>query len=334
MTYRFALLGCGQIGPRHAVQMARLGELIAVCDVDRQKADVLALQYGCIAVYSLDALLKLTEKFDLVSICTPNYLHAPHSIACLKAGVHVICEKPMTISTADALLVLAAVKSSGKKFFVVKQNRYNPPVAMLKGLLDRNALGHVHSFQVNCFWNRTAGYYGSGWKGKKDLDGGILFTQFSHFIDLLIWFIGEPENAGTIKRNFLLGDKIEFEDTGASLIIMKSGAIGTIQFTITAFAKNMEGSITIFGEKGTVKIGGEYLNTLEHFEVKNEEKPAMPSGRGENDYGSYKGSMSNHDKVYENVIMALDNREHQLVEGEEAARTIKMIELLYRPEQF
>lgn len=332
MKYRFALVGCGQIGPRHAAQMARLGELVAVCDTDPQKADSLALKYGCLALYSLDALLELNEKIDLISICTPNYLHAEQSITCLNAGFHVICEKPMTISSADAAKVNEVVRATGKKFFVVKQNRYNPPVACVKELLDRQALGSVQFFQVNCFWNRTASYYDSDWKGKKALDGGILFTQFSHFIDLLIWFLGEAATARTSLNNWILGEKIEFEDTGGSLVRMKSFAFGTIQFTINSYAKNMEGSITLFGSKGTVKIGGQYLNTLEHFEVEGESKPVMNSDRGENDYGSYKGSMSNHDKVYENVLMALNNKEHNLVEGEEAAKTIRMIELLYADE--
>jgi len=329
MTYRFALVGCGQIGPRHATQMARMGQLVAVCDTDWQKADNLAVKYGCVAVYSLEALLKLELQIDLISICTPNYLHAEQSIACLNAGFHVICEKPMTISSADAAKVIEVVKATGKKFFVVKQNRYNPPVVFLKELLDRKALGRVQFFQVNCFWNRTASYYESDWKGKRDLDGGILFTQFSHFIDLLIWFLGEGATAATSTNNWMLGDKIEFEDTGISMLRMKSLAFGTIQFTINSYAKNMEGSITLFGSTGTVKIGGQYLNTLEHFEVEGVQNPGLTSLRGENDYGSYKGSMSNHDKVYEDVLKALDNQEHNLVEGEEAAKTVRMIELLY-----
>lgn len=329
MRYRFALVGCGQIGPRHAIQMARLGQLVAVCDTDPQKADHLAGIYGCLAVYSLQALLRLDERIDLISICSPNYLHAAQSITCLNAGFHVICEKPMTISSADTIKVMEAVRTTGKKFFVVKQNRYNPPVVFLKELLDRKALGRVQFFQVNCFWNRTASYYESDWKGKRDLDGGILFTQFSHFIDLLIWFLGEAATAATSTNNWMLGDKIEFEDTGIAMIRMKNLAFGTIQFTINSYAKNMEGSITLFGSKGTVKIGGQYLNTLEHFEVEGEQNPGLTSERGENDYGTYKGSMSNHDKVYENVLQALDNQEFNLVEGEEAAKTVRMIELLY-----
>jgi UDP-N-acetyl-2-amino-2-deoxyglucuronate dehydrogenase len=199
----------------------------------------------------------------------------------------------------------------------------------VKRLLDEQKLGRVHSFQVNCFWNRGRSYYNSTWKGSKALDGGTLFTQFSHFIDLLIWFLGEEQTVEMFSDNYLLGDVIEFEDTGSALIKMKNGAIGSLNFTITSYRKNMEGSITLFGEKGTVKIGGQYLNTLEYFEVDGETQPDLPRGNLANDYGSYQGSMSNHDKVYDQVIFALDNKAHDLVEGEEAAKTVRMIERLY-----
>lgn len=329
VNYRFAIVGCGQIGPRHAKHINAAGTLAAVCDTDREKADRLAATYGCLAFYSLDDLLAQPDLFDVVSICTPNFLHASQSIACLDAGFDVVCEKPMCISSADAAAIMEAINRSGRKFFVVKQNRYNPPVALVKKLLNDNSLGKIHSFQVNCFWNRGKEYYRDSWKGRKNLDGGILFTQFSHFVDLLIWYLGEEETAEMLSGNFRLGDSIEFEDTGTALLKMKNGAIGSLNFTITSYAKNMEGSITLFGAKGTVKIGGQYLNTLEYFEVQAQTQPDLPKGAQPNDYGNYQGSMSNHDKVYEQVVLALNNKAHALVEGEEAARTVHLIERLY-----
>jgi predicted dehydrogenase len=209
---------------------------------------------------------------------------------------------------------------------VVKQNRFNPPVVLVKKLLDENRLGRIHAFQVNCFWNRSRAYYNSPWKGKKDKDGGILFTQFSHFADLLIWFLGEAVSVKSMKSNFIMKDVLEMEDTGFALLRMKHGAIGSFNYTITSFEKNMEGSITLFGEKGTVKIGGQYLNTLEYFNVEGETLPRMDHARHANDYGFYLGSMSNHDIMYENVLNALNNTSHSIVEGSEALKCIHLIE--------
>lgn len=332
MKIRFALVGCGQIGPRHAHQMAKIGDLVAVCDVDKAKADLLAGQYDCIPFYSLEELLDASLPIDVVAICTPNYLHASQSIRCLNMGFHVICEKPMAISSKDGRLMLEASGAAARKLFVVKQNRYNPPVLAIKNMLNRELLGSIHGFQVNCFWNRTTAYYNSEWKGKKKLDGGILFTQFSHFVDLLYWFLGDVKTVKTITGRFLLNEVMELEDTGFSLLNMENGSIGSFNYTITSHDHNMEGSITLFGSKGTVKIGGQYLNTIDYFSVEHEELPVLDSNNLPNDYGYYQGSMSNHDKVYLDVIQALNNKTNAVVEGLEAIKTIEIIEKMYAAE--
>ena len=216
---------------------------------------------------------------------------------------------------------------TGKKLFVVKQNRYNPPIIFLKQLIDEEKLGKILSFQINCFWNRPEAYY-VDWKGKKDLDGGTLFTQFSHFIDLLYWMLGDVVNVKSISKNFC-HPSIEFEDSGVVLFEMKNNAIGTLNYTVNSFANNMEGSITVFGEKGTVKVGGQYLNELEYCNVKDIELPLLPKGNAANGYGFYQGSMSNHDKVYENLIEALQNPLHDFATAEEGLKTVEIIQKIY-----
>ena len=210
---------------------------------------------------------------------------------------------------------------------MVKQNRYNPPVAFLKDLIVKGKLGKIYSFQINCFWNRPAAYY-TDWKGRKELDGGTLFTQFSHFIDLLYWLLGDVAAVKTITRNFA-HPSIEFEDTGIVAFEMQSGAIGSLNYTVNSFEKNMEGSFTVFAENGTVKIGGQYLNELEYCNVAGVEKPDLPIGNPANGYGFYQGSMSNHDKVYENLIKALADDKHEFASAEDGLKTVEIIQKIY-----
>ncbi len=327
MKPHFAIIGCGRIGHRHAEQAAKYGSLAAVCDIIPEKANQLAAAYGAKAYYNIDKLLANEKELDVVSVCTPNGLHAIHSIKALEAGCNVLCEKPLCIAVEEGRQMLEVEKRAGKKLFVVKQNRYNPPVAFLKQLIADNKLGHIYSFQINCFWNRPAAYY-TDWKGTKQLDGGTLFTQFSHFIDLLYWLLGEVASVKTLAKNFA-HSTIEFEDTGAVLFEMKNGSIGTLNYTVNSFGKNMEGSFTVFAEKGTVKIGGQYLNELEFFNMHDVQHPSLPKGNPANGYGFYQGSMSNHDKVYENLLLALQNPAHEFAGAEEGLMTVKIIHTIY-----
>jgi len=327
--YKFAIIGCGQIAGRHAEQIQKHGQLVAVCDIIPGKADSFSQKFSSKTYYDIDDLLKAENGIDVVVVCTPNGLHADQSIRSLQADNHVLCEKPMAITTADARKMIDAEKQTGKKLFVVKQNRFNPPVVFLKKLIDENKLGKIFSFQLNCFWNRPPSYYQNTWRGTIGLDGGTLFTQFSHFIDLLYWLLGDVSSVNGIRNNFLHKKSIEFEDAGVAYLQMKNGSIGGINYSINSNSKNMEGSLTVFGEKGTVKIGGQYLNELEYFSVEGESFPQLPRGNPANQYGHYEGSMSNHHKVYEHLIKALDDPSYNFINSEETFKTIEIIERIY-----
>lgn len=333
METSFAIIGCGRIAQRHAEQIAKKGKLVAVCDIVESYAQELAHQYNARYYTSIETLLENETGVDVVSICTPNGLHAQHSIQSLQAHKHVLCEKPLSTSVVDAKKMMEAALQNDRHLYVVKQNRYNPPVMAVKQLLQDDKLGRICSFQINCFWNRPHHYYDNSWKGTKILDGGTLFTQFSHFIDLLYWMLGDVKNVKAITRNFE-HPTIEIEDTGVVLLEMLNGAIGTLNYTVNSYDKNMEGSFTIFGERGTVKIGGQYLNELEYQHIEGTEISNLASGNPANSYGFYQGSMSNHDKVYEHLLMALKNPQHEFASALEGMKTVEIIEKIYAQTSF
>lgn len=328
---KFGLIGCGNIGPRHAEQMSRVGKLQAVCDINVEKARILANKYNCTAYSSVEEMLTgETKALDVISVCTPNGLHALHTVEALKAGFHVLCEKPMAISVEDGLSMITTAEETGKKLFVVKSTRYNPSVILLRNALEKNVLGKICSFQLNCFWNRPPAYYENSWKGSDDLDGGTLFTQFSHYIDVLCWLLGDCKNATGLRKNLTHGESIAFEDTGAVVLEMKNGSIGGLNWSVNAFKKNMEVSLTLIGEKGIVKLGGEYMNTIEYQSIADYTLEVAGANNPANDYGFYRGSMSNHDKVYENLILALNDPEHPFVNGNDGLKTIELIRMIYQ----
>lgn len=325
----FALIGCGRIAQRHAAMMQPYGHLQAVCDLVPEKANILAKKYKAHVYTDIETLLLHEKGLDLIAICTPNGLHAMHSILCLEKGFHVLCEKPMALSVADCSQMMEAADKNDRMLFVVKQNRFNPPVLAVKNLLDKNAIGKIASMQLNCFWNRAHDYYKDSWKGTKDLDGGILFTQFSHFIDLVYWFLGEVACVTAYCKNFLHEEDIAFEDTCVAIANFASGVLGTMHFTINSFEKNMEGSLTLFGEKGTIKIGGQYLNELEYQQTSGGKITSLPAGNPPNEYGHYTGSMSNHDKVYALVCIALQQNKKITTNAFDSMKTIAIIEKIY-----
>lgn len=327
---RFAIIGCGRIARRHAEQIKKRGTLVAVCDVVQEKADELAYEYNAKAYYSIDDLLLNEKQTDIIVVCTPNFLHAEHTIQSLLAGCHALCEKPMAIHEQDARKMIDVSKKTGNKLFIVKQNRYNPPVAAVKKALDEKRLGKIYSISLNCFWNRNASYYKNSWKGKLQSDGGTLYTQFSHFIDLLYWMIGDVKEVKAIMANYAHEGITEFEDTGIVLLQFFNGAIGTLNYTVNSYCRNMEGSLTIFGEKGTVKIGGQYLNELEYQNIEGYYIGGLPAGNPANNYGDYQGSMSNHDKVYDNLIAVLQHNATATITAEEGLKTVQIIEKIYR----
>ncbi len=327
---RFAIIGCGKIAQRHAVHILTYGELVAVCDVIENKAKLLAVAYGIPYFISIEDLLSASVAIDVMVICTPNGLHAQQSIFALKNGCHVLVEKPMALTSGDCKQMILAAENSGKQLFTVVQNRFNQPVIAVKRALDDEMFGKLYSIQLTCFWNRSDAYYKDSWRGSKEMDGGILFTQFSHFIDLLYWFFGDIKSAYAISKNSAHPNVIAFEDNVVAAIEFRNGIIGTINFSINSFEKNREGSLTILGEKGIAKIGGEYLNTIEYQDFQNGQLENFLDSGEANDYGQYKGSMSNHGKVYQNLAGSLQKGKPFYATPLEGLKTVEIIERIYR----
>jgi predicted dehydrogenase len=326
----FAIVGCGRIAQRHAKHIDNVGRLTAVCDVVEDRAIDLGREYGAEAYTDLGEMLQKATDVDIVSVCTPNGLHAVHTIRAVQAGYHVLCEKPMALSVADCGRMITEAEKANKRLFVVKQNRFNPPVAAVKEVVDSGRLGRIYNVQLNCFWNRHQQYYRqSSWRGTNNLDGGVLYTQFSHFIDIMYWIVGDVEETLAVTENFNHVETTEFADTGVVTLRFRNGAIGGLHFTTNAYGGNMEGSITIFGEKGTVKIGGQYLNELEYQNLSDHAIDGVKQSAGANDYGTYQGSMSNHDRVYENLVRVFHGDDRAATVGYEGLKTVEIIENIY-----
>ena len=333
MPVRFGIVGCGHIAKRHAEHIIAHpeAELVACFDTNVQKGEAFANNFDITLFPDLESLLR-EETIDIVNVCTPNGSHHEVAIKALNSGKHSLVEKPMALHTKDCEEMIKASLINNKQLFVVKQNRYNPPVVALKQLIQENRLGQVYYVQVNCFWNRNKEYYlRSDWKGKKQLDGGTLYTQFSHFVDIFYYLFGDVDlsSISGITANVNHQDLIEFEDTGSFSFRFKSGALGSLNYTTSSFNKNMEGSITIFAENGTIKVGGQYLNTLEYQETAGFEIENIPSPNKANDYGYYQGSMSNHDQVIGNVVNTLSGREKIMTNAMEGLKVVEIIESMY-----
>lgn len=327
---RFGIIGCGRIANRHAEHILKQGSLISVCDIVTEKATLFSDKYGGKAYNSVEQMLASeVGNIDVISICSPNGLHAEHSILALNSGFHVLCEKPMAIKVVDCGRMINIAEKNNKRIFVIKQNRFNPPVEAVKKAIDEGKFGKIYSIQLNCFWNRNSDYYSNSWKGTLNLDGGTLYTQFSHFIDLLYWMVGDIKKVFALTSNFAHENIIEFEDSGVVALEFYSGAIGTINYTVNSYERNMEGSLTIFAEKGTVKIGGQYLNELEYQNIEGFEIKDLPEGNKPNNYGTYFGSMSNHDKIYENVINVLNHGKSIVTNFYEGMKTVEIIDKIY-----
>jgi predicted dehydrogenase len=326
--YTFALVGCGRIAPRHAENMIRIGRLVAVCDTIPTHADSFAKTYNARAYYNLDDLLEQENSIDVVSICTPNGYHAEHAIKALRSGKHVLCEKPMCLTSAAAWQMLETEKFSGKRLFVVKSTRYNPYVLQVKKLLDEGKLGQVYSFQLHCFWNRPAEYY-TGWRGKAFPDGGTLYTQFSHYIDALIWLMGDIKTAHGFSNNVAHRESIEFEDTGVAALQLSSGIIGTLNWSVNTYQKNFEIGLTVIAEKGTFSLGGPYLNEAKYACMESLLEP-VPQEKNANEYGFYAGSMSNHNEVYDSLLKALNGETDNFTSALDGLKTVEAIERIYK----
>lgn len=328
---RFAIIGCGSIGQRHVAVLDadEDAEIVAVCDIVESKCKRISELYQQIPYYTDYVKLLKDVDADVVCICTPHGLHAPMCIEAANAKKHILVEKPMAISISDCENMIKAARENQVLLMVVKQNRYNVPVRLTREVLESGKLGNIFMVQCNVLWNRYEGYYtDSEWRGRKLMEGGALYTQASHFIDLLIWWFGDVKKAKTYMDT--KNHKIEIEDCGSTILEFGKGVMGTINWTTCVYNKNYEGSITIIGEYGTIKIGGQYLNKIEYWDVRSHPLPEnidfndMP-----NAYGKYQGTSSNHDKVFKDVIARLRYQKHMVVEGEEGIRSVKAIEMIY-----
>jgi len=326
--YKFAIIGCGRIAHRHAENIKRTGTLLAVCDTDKTKADAFASRYRANCYYDIDELLKAEKEVDIVSICTPNGYHAEHSIKSLQARKHVLCEKPMCLTTAAAWQMLDTEKFTRKKLFVVKSGRFNPLLKELKKSIDEHKLGTIYSFQLSCFWNRPEAYY-HDWHGKSFPDGGTLYTQFSHYIDTIYWLFGEMEAVSGFADNKAHKNVIEFEDTGVASVRLQSGVLGTINWSVNTYQKNSELSLTVIAEKGTIALGGTYLNEIRYQQLS---FPFYSDGdyADANKYPSYQGSMSHHAEMYDHLIPALEDKTHSISNAHDGLKTVEIIEKIYK----
>jgi predicted dehydrogenase len=331
MKKKFAIIGCGHIAHRHVkhIDNHNLGELVGVFDTDKEQLAEFSKSHGVMAYSTLMELLN-DQSIDVVNVCTPNGTHSELAIEVLNSGKNVVVEKPMAITVESAIKMQEAASVANKTLFVVKQNRYNPPVKAVKELIDSKKLGNPLMVSVNCFWNRNENYYKqSPWRGTKELDGGTLFTQFSHFVDILFYLFGEIEDVQGVIGNMAHKGMIEFEDSGVFSFNFINGGLGNLSFTTASYNQNMEGSITIFAENATIKIGGKYLNTIDYQVTDGFDLSDIPVSSPANNYGFYEGSMSNHDKVMDNVIEALNGREEVMTNGLEGLKVVEMITQFY-----
>jgi UDP-N-acetyl-2-amino-2-deoxyglucuronate dehydrogenase len=325
---RFALVGCGRIAANHfeAVKVhADRCELVGVCDIAPQALERAADLTGAKPYSSLADLLS-DSRADAVILTTPSGLHSKQAIEVAYSGRHVITEKPMATRWEDGKRMVAACDEAKVQLFVVKQNRRNATLRLLKRAIDEKRFGRIYMVNVNVFWTRPQEYYDSArWRGTWEYDGGAFMNQASHYIDLLDWLIGPVESlqayTATLQRN------IEVEDTGVMNVRWRNGALGSVNVTMLTYPKNFEGSITILGEKGTVRIGGVALNEILHwdFEEKTQEDEAVTDA-------SYKTSSVygfGHALYYENVIQSLRGEAEPETDGREGLKSLEVLIAAY-----
>jgi UDP-N-acetyl-2-amino-2-deoxyglucuronate dehydrogenase len=331
MKIKFAVIGQGHIGKRHAEMIRRNpeAELVAVCDIVNK--DQLGISDIKEPFYSSPAEMLATHpEVEVVNVCTPNGLHAEHSLLALDAGKNVVCEKPMALKKADCETMIHKALQNHKTVFCVMQNRYSPPSVWLKKIVEEKIIGDVYMVQLNCYWNRDERYYkNGGWKGTQALDGGTLFTQFSHWIDLLYWIFGDLKDIQAKFRDFNHASLTEFEDSGFVNFNFINGGMGSINYSTSVWNSNLESSITIIGSKGSVKVGGQYMDQVEHCNIKDYTLPSLDPTNEANDYGAYKGSANNHPQIIANVIDTLKGRTTITTNAMEGLKVVDIIERIY-----
>jgi UDP-N-acetyl-2-amino-2-deoxyglucuronate dehydrogenase len=325
---RFALAGCGRISANHfgaIAKHAERAELVDVCDTDHAALDKAVKQTGARGHDSLTKMLAATNA-DIVVLSTPSGLHPEQAIECASAGFHVMTEKPMATRWQDGLRMVKACDEKPVRLFVVKQNRRNATLQLLKRAVDKKRFGRIYMVNINVFWSRPQEYYDSAaWRGTWEFDGGAFMNQASHYVDLLDWLIGPIESIQAYTAT--LARAIEVEDTGVMSIRWRSGALGSMNVTMLAYPKNLEGSITILGEKGTVRIGGVAVNEIQHWEFAepdpDDAKIKDASYQTTSVYGF------GHPLYYDNVINVLRGEAEPETDGREGLKSLETLIATY-----
>lgn len=328
---KFVVVGYGHIGKRHAEMISRYNETELVGIVDLLSKDELGLKDSPLPLFnSIEELIESKIDFDIVNIATPNGFHAQQALEALEAKKHVVIEKPMALSKQDAEKVIYKALQVHRHVFAVMQNRYSPPSLWIKDLIESKKLGEIFIVKLNCFWNRDNRYYkNDGWHGNKLLDGGTLFTQFSHFIDIMYWLFGDIKNIHSRFYDFNHSELSDFEDSGFVTFDFINGGSGLMSFSTSIWDKNLESSLTIIGENGSVKIGGQYMDKVEYCHIKEYLMPELPPTNPGNDYGAYKGSAQNHNFIIENVIDVLNQKSSITTNALEGLKVVEIIERIY-----
>ncbi len=334
---KFAVVGFGHIGRRHAAIIQEHAEcaLVALCDV-RPKEVLTDIDIYQVPFYNnIAQLLEQQADAEVICICTPNGLHAGQALQALDAKRHVVIEKPMALRRADCERIIHRALNVGRQVFCVMQNRYSPPVRWLKETVTAGRLGEIRLLQLNCFWNRDDRYYHPGgqrhdWHGSLALDGGTLYTQFAHFVDILYWVFGDIEVLDVRLDNFAHRHNTEFEDSGAAHFrLREGGGLGSLLFSTAVWDRNFESTITVVGSRGTVKIGGQYMDKVEYCYADDLRLPSLPTTNAPNTYSGYQGSAANHHFVFQNVVDALHGKQEVTTNAMEGMKVVELIERVY-----
>ncbi|NCG29336.1 MAG: Gfo/Idh/MocA family oxidoreductase [Bacteroidetes bacterium] len=333
----FAVIGFGHIGKKHAIMVSGNddSDLVAIIDTDEAKQKKARDTYSGVQVFgSLEDFLTSDVEADVVNICTPNGYHASQAIKALDNRSHVVLEKPMGLTRQECEEVIFKSLQVSKHVFCVKQNRYSPSSKWMKSLMEENKLGRINMVQLSCYGNRDSRYYkAGGWKGTRNLDGGILFTQFSHFIDIMYWLFGDIQNIVAMSTNFNHKGSTEFDDSGLVQFEFVNGGFGSVNYSTAIYGQNFESSIVVVGEKGTLKVSGQYMDKVEYCHIEDYEMPQLPPPNPPNDYGDYKGSAANHHYVIQNVIDVLTGKSQISTNALEGMKVVEMIERIHNKQR-
>lgn len=327
---KFGVIGQGHIGKRHAEMVRRNTdcELVAICDI-KPKAELGIT--GTEPFYTdVPEMLAKHPEIEVVNICTPNGLHASQALLALEASKHVVLEKPMALRLQDCEQLLYKALHKQKQIFCVMQNRFSPPSEWLKKVVSEKIIGDTYMVQLNCYWNRDERYYKPGnWKGNQELDGGTLFTQFSHFIDILYWVFGDITDIQAKFNDFKHANLTQFEDSGMVNFRFVNGGMGALNYSTAVWDTNLESSLTVVGSKGSIKIGGQYMDKVEYCHIEGYTMPNLPPTNPANDYGAYKGSANNHHYVIQNVVDTIKGTSTITTNALEGLKVVDIIERIY-----